>query len=55
MGGESSKIDTLKVPLEEIKASSPVEQGRFCPPFRKFRNQKVSINERRLDAVVEIE
>lgn len=55
MGGDASKIDTSSIPLREIRASSPIEQGSFCPPFRKFKNQVIDIRDHKLTAIVEVE
>jgi hypothetical protein len=31
-----------------------VEQGRFCPPFRKFKNQKIEIEGKTLNSIVDV-
>jgi hypothetical protein len=55
MGTENTKIDTSSVPLQEIVPTYSSEQGRFCPPFRKFKNQELEINDKVLKATVEVE
>lgn len=52
MGGQSSKIDTSKVKIEQIKATTPIQQGRFCPPFRKFNNQNIKIDGKKMQALL---
>lgn len=55
MGSSSSKIETTKIPLEQIKATNPVEQTRFCPPFRKFKSPVITVTDKRLRAELEVE
>lgn len=54
MGTESSTIDTLEIPIKEITASSPADQTKYCPPFRKFSNQVLKIERDKLQAIVYI-